>query len=80
MCSRCNYSPHLDEETGPAIIFGDGTETIFLADMYGDGLAEIVRVRQRRGVLLAKHGLGPSPTLAALSYTRRAPVAHSLPD
>ncbi|MGA9768041.1 MAG: SpvB/TcaC N-terminal domain-containing protein [Blastocatellia bacterium] len=35
----------LDEERGPAIKFADGTQTIFLADMNGDGLSDIVRVR-----------------------------------
>lgn len=35
----------LDEERGPAIVFADGTQTIFLADMNGDGLGDIVRIR-----------------------------------
>ncbi len=35
----------LDEEKGPAVIFADGAESIFLADMSGDGLTDIVRVR-----------------------------------
>lgn len=35
----------MDEETGPKIIFADSTETIFLADMSGDGLSDIVRIR-----------------------------------
>jgi RHS repeat-associated protein len=34
-----------DEQRGPAIVFADGTESIQLADMNGDGLADIVRVR-----------------------------------
>jgi len=34
-----------DEDYGPVIIFADGTETVFLADMSGDGLTDIVRVR-----------------------------------
>jgi RHS repeat-associated protein len=34
-----------DEDTGPVMVFADGTETIFTADMNGDGLSEIVRVR-----------------------------------
>ena len=44
----------LDEEKGPQLVFADGTESIFLADMSGDGLTDLVRVRQRRGVLLAE--------------------------
>ncbi len=35
----------LDEEQGPRFVFADGTESIFLADMTGDGLSDIVRVR-----------------------------------
>lgn len=34
-----------DEEVGPAVLFGDGTQTIMTADMNGDGLVDIVRVR-----------------------------------
>ena len=35
----------LDEEQGPRIVFGDGTQTIHLADVSGDGLTDIVRIR-----------------------------------
>ncbi|HVK29951.1 MAG TPA: SpvB/TcaC N-terminal domain-containing protein, partial [Nocardioides sp.] len=34
-----------DERDGPAVVFADGTETIHLADMSGDGLVDLVRVR-----------------------------------
>ncbi|ODA39376.1 SpvB/TcaC N-terminal domain-containing protein [Desulfosporosinus sp. BG] len=34
-----------DEEQGPYIIFADSTQSIFLADMNGDGLTDIVRIR-----------------------------------
>ena len=34
-----------DEEEGPAVVFADGTQSIFLADMSGDGLTDIVRIR-----------------------------------
>ena len=34
-----------DEEKGPHIVFADGVQSIFLADMSGDGLTDIVRVR-----------------------------------
>ena len=34
-----------DEEAGPHIVFADPTQTIFLADMSGDGLTDIVRIR-----------------------------------
>jgi len=35
----------IDEEQGPAIVFADGTQSIYLADMSGDGLSDLVRVR-----------------------------------
>ena len=34
-----------DEEPGPALIFADPTACIFLADMSGDGLTHLVRIR-----------------------------------
>jgi RHS repeat-associated protein len=38
-------APALDEEKGPQLVFADGTESIFLADMSGDGLTDLVRIR-----------------------------------
>lgn len=35
----------LNEEQGPRIAFADGTQAIYLADLSGDGLADIVRIR-----------------------------------
>jgi len=35
----------LDEEEGPRLVFADGTQSIYLADMCGDGLTDLVRVR-----------------------------------
>lgn len=35
----------LDEERGPRVVFADGTQSTSLADMSGDGLSDIVRVR-----------------------------------
>jgi RHS repeat-associated protein len=34
-----------DEEKGPAIVFADATQSIYLADLSGDGLTDLVRVR-----------------------------------
>jgi Salmonella virulence plasmid 65kDa B protein len=34
-----------DEAAGPKLVFNDTTETIFLADMSGDGLSDLVRIR-----------------------------------
>ncbi|MCP9461813.1 MAG: hypothetical protein NNA24_07200 [Nitrospira sp.] len=35
----------LDEEKGPRLVFADGTQSIYLADMSGDGLTDLVRIR-----------------------------------
>jgi RHS repeat-associated protein len=34
-----------DEDHGPALMLADGTGSIYLADMSGDGLADLVRIR-----------------------------------
>ncbi|MGE3163994.1 MAG: SpvB/TcaC N-terminal domain-containing protein [Planctomycetota bacterium] len=34
-----------DEEKGPRIVFADGAQSIYLADLSGDGLTDIVRIR-----------------------------------
>ena len=33
-----------DEEKGPRLIFADGTQSIYLSDMSGDGLTDLVRI------------------------------------
>jgi RHS repeat-associated protein len=35
----------LDEERGPRLVFADGTQSIYLADLSGDGLSDLVRIR-----------------------------------
>jgi RHS repeat-associated protein len=34
-----------DEDQGPALVFADGTQSVYLADFSGDGLTDIVRIR-----------------------------------
>jgi RHS repeat-associated protein len=34
-----------DEEDGPALVFADASQSIYLADMSGDGLVDIARIR-----------------------------------
>ena len=38
-------SKPFDEDMGPAIVFADSSERIYLADFSGDGLTDIVRIR-----------------------------------
>ncbi|MBC8120910.1 MAG: VCBS repeat-containing protein [Gemmatimonadaceae bacterium] len=35
----------LDEEKGPRLVFADGSQSVYLADLSGDGLTDLVRVR-----------------------------------
>ncbi len=39
-----SYQP-LDEEHGPRLVFADGTQSIYLADLSGDGLSDLARIR-----------------------------------
>jgi hypothetical protein len=34
-----------DEEKGPALVFADATQSVYMADLSGDGLTDIVRIR-----------------------------------
>ncbi|WP_245598395.1 SpvB/TcaC N-terminal domain-containing protein [Sporocytophaga myxococcoides] len=47
-----------NEEDGPAVIFADNAQTIFLADMTGDGLTDIVRIRNGEVCYWANLGYG----------------------
>lgn len=47
-----------DEEVGPKVVFADGTDTIFIADMSGDGLNDIVRVRNGETAYWPNQGYG----------------------
>jgi len=40
-----NVPVSADEEETPAVVFADQTQSIFLADMCGDGLTDIVRIQ-----------------------------------
>jgi RHS repeat-associated protein len=48
----------VDEEEGPAIVFADEKQTIFLADMSGDGLTDLVRIRNGEICYWANMGYG----------------------
>lgn len=47
-----------DEERGPRVVFGDGSQSVYLADMSGDGLADLVRVRNGEVVYWPNQGYG----------------------
>ena len=50
--------PGWDEEKGPSVVLSDGTETIFTADMSGDGLSDIVRIRNGEACYWPNTGYG----------------------
>jgi RHS repeat-associated protein len=59
-----------DEEKGPQLVFSDGTESIFLADMSGDGLTDLVRIRVAEVCYWPNLGygrFGPKVTLDGVS-------------
>ena len=47
-----------DEDRGPHVIFADGVQSIYLADMSGDGLADLVRIRKDEVCVWHNHGYG----------------------
>ena len=52
-----SFKPY-DDEMGPAIVFADREQSIFLADMCGDGLTDIVRIRNGEICFWANKGYG----------------------
>jgi RHS repeat-associated protein len=47
-----------DEEDGPRVVFADGTQSIYLADMSGDGLSDLVRIRNGEACYWPNRGYG----------------------
>ncbi|MGH7847679.1 MAG: SpvB/TcaC N-terminal domain-containing protein, partial [Candidatus Binatia bacterium] len=60
-----------DEEKGPAVVFADGTQAIFLADMSGDGLTGIVRIRNGEVCYWPNLGYGRFGAKVAMSNAPR---------
>lgn len=48
----------MDEQDGPALVFSNRTESIFLADMSGDGLTDLVRIRNHEVAYWPNLGYG----------------------
>ena len=60
-----------DEERGPKVVMSDGTETMFLADMTGDGLSDIVRVRNGEVSYWPNRGYGRFGTKVSMDRAPR---------
>ncbi|MGF6744636.1 SpvB/TcaC N-terminal domain-containing protein [Paraburkholderia sp. MM5482-R1] len=48
----------LDEERGPRAVFSDNTQSLYLADMTGDGLTDLVRIRNHEICYWPNRGYG----------------------
>ncbi len=57
-----------DEEAGPHIVFADEKQSIFLADMSGDGLTDIVRIRNGEVCYWPNLGYGKFGTKVAMDH------------
>ncbi|HEV7759226.1 MAG TPA: SpvB/TcaC N-terminal domain-containing protein, partial [Acidimicrobiales bacterium] len=58
-----------DDEAGPRLVFADQTQTVFLADMSGDGLTDLVRVRN--------HDVGYWPNLGYGRFGAQVTLANA---
>jgi hypothetical protein len=71
----------IDEEKGPAIVFQNHQQSIFLADMTGDGLTDIVRIRNGDICYWANLGYGRfSAKMAMENAPRFAAPEHFAPE
>ena len=57
-----------DEDFGPAILFNDSTQSIQLADMSGDGLTDIVRIRNGEVCYWPNMGYGKFGNKIVMAY------------
>lgn len=56
--SRGYVRKPIDEEQGPRLVLADGTQSIYLADMCGDGLTALVRIRNGEACYWPNLGYG----------------------
>lgn len=61
----------LDEEKGPAVVFADRDQSVFLADMSGDGLTDIARIRNGEICYWPNMGYGRFGTKITMSNAPR---------
>lgn len=60
-----------DEELGPRLIFSDSKESVFLADMSGDGLTDLVRIRNGEMCYWPNLGYGKFGAKISMDYAPR---------
>ncbi|ACE06707.1 hypothetical protein Aasi_1414 [Candidatus Amoebophilus asiaticus 5a2] len=71
----CKTVKPFDEEEGPHIVFAEPTQTIFLADMSGDGMSDIVRIRNNEVCYWPNLGYGKFGAKVSMDH---APVFDQL--
>lgn len=62
-----------DEEKGPHIVFADGDQSIYLSDMSGDGLSDIVRIRNSEVCYWPNLGYGRFGAKVTMDYDSEDP-------
>ncbi|MBK9306375.1 MAG: VCBS repeat-containing protein [Nitrospira sp.] len=62
-------SQAMDEERGPRLVFADGTESIHLADLSGDGLTDLVRIRNGEVCYWPNLGYGTFGAKVTMDHT-----------
>jgi RHS repeat-associated protein len=60
-----------DEASGPRLVFADATQTIFIADMCGDGLPDLVRIENGRVCYWPNTGYGSFGARVAMGNAPR---------
>ena len=58
----------LDEEHGPHLVFADTLQTIFLGDMNGDGLIDLVRIRNGEACYWPNLGYGRFGAMVTMDH------------
>lgn len=69
----------LDEEDGPRIVFADSMQSIYLADMTGDGMTDIVRIKNGMVCYWANKGYGhfsAKITMASAPFIEQEDLFH----
>ncbi|MCC6140601.1 MAG: toxin [Nitrospira sp.] len=60
-----------DEEQGPKLVFADSTQSMYLADMSGDGLTDLVRIRNGEVCYWPNLGYGRFGSKVAMDHAPR---------
>lgn len=68
----------LDEEHGPSVVFADANQSVFLADLSGDGLTDIVRIRASEVCYWPNLGYGRFGAKITMDHAPRFQDSHTV--